>query len=237
MLADLVGGDHEGLVLDRACAKKDFPVIARRRDGERGGDRDDARAPHGEDAVELGEADVVTDREAELDAGGRVREHDLIARVLDVGLAVGVSADFDVEHVDLAVDSAQLTAGIHVHARVRELLVSGQALGEGAGDEVDSELARDRARPREGLALERLGGGEELRVGPDSSPLLGQHDHARAVRRGRAREALGLRAVRRGVRARVQLHRRDPHLQSSLGSPGALARVARVPRRLRQHSR
>ncbi len=68
VLADLVGGDDERLVLDRARAQEDLPVVARRRDGEGRGHGEDARAADREDPVQLGEADVVADRQAEPDA-------------------------------------------------------------------------------------------------------------------------------------------------------------------------
>src|SRR3954452_11769493 len=78
VLADLVGGDDERLPLDRPRAQQDLPVIARGREGERGRHGDDLRALDGEDPVELGEADVVTDREAEARVVGRARDDDLV---------------------------------------------------------------------------------------------------------------------------------------------------------------
>ncbi len=103
MLAELVGGDHEGLVLDRAGAHERAPVIARGGQRERGGQRHDPRPADGEDAEQLGEAQVVADRQAQLDACGGAREHDLLARLLQRRLAVGAPADLHVEHVNLAV--------------------------------------------------------------------------------------------------------------------------------------
>ena len=72
--------------------------------GEGGGDGDHARAPQGEDPVELGEAEVVTDGQADRDAAG-VADDDLVPGLLGLGLAVGDVLDVDVEHVDLAVDA------------------------------------------------------------------------------------------------------------------------------------
>ena len=60
-LADLVGGDDEDLVLDRPGAQQHLPVVAAGRRGEGRGDGDQAGAAHGEDPVELGEAQVVAD--------------------------------------------------------------------------------------------------------------------------------------------------------------------------------
>ena len=69
--ADLVGGDDVGLVLDRPCAQQDLPVVARGREREGGGHEQHARAAQREDPVELGEAQVVADAQAQLDAAGR----------------------------------------------------------------------------------------------------------------------------------------------------------------------
>ncbi len=76
-----------------------------------------------------------------------------------LGLAVLHAADLDVEHVDLAVDRPELAVGADVHRRVRDALVALAALGDRAGDEVDAELARELARPRDRAAVERLGAG------------------------------------------------------------------------------
>src|SRR5918992_991987 len=61
--AHLIRGDQERLVLDRACAQQDLPVIAAGGERERRWDGDRARPPDGEDPVELGEAQVVADRQ------------------------------------------------------------------------------------------------------------------------------------------------------------------------------
>ena len=111
------------------------------------GTRDHARAAHGEDPVELGEAQVVADRQPQLDAVGGLREDDLIARLLELGLAVGAPADLHVEHVQLAIDRPELALRIDVHRGVGELLLPRDALEDRAGDEIDAQLARDRARP------------------------------------------------------------------------------------------
>ena len=60
-LADLVGGEDEGLVLDRPRPQQHLPVVAAGGQGEGRGDGDQAGAAHGEDPVELGEAEVVAD--------------------------------------------------------------------------------------------------------------------------------------------------------------------------------
>ena len=106
-LADLVRGEDEGLVLDRPRAQQDLPVVAAGGRGEGGGDGEQAGAAHGEDPVQLGEAQVVADGQPGDQLAER-RGDDLRARLLVLGLAVGDAADVDVEHVDLAVDGEVL---------------------------------------------------------------------------------------------------------------------------------
>ena len=205
VLADLVGGDHERLVLDRARAQQDLPVRARRRDGEGGRHGDDPRAADREDPVELREADVVADRQAQPDAAGGRADDDLLARLLVLGLAVDHALDDDVEHVDLAVGGADLAVGADVQRRVAQALGALDALGDRAGDELDAELARDRARPRHRRAVERLRARAQVVAAAERAPLLGQHDELRAVRRGRAREAVRALEVAREVGRAGQL--------------------------------
>ena len=66
-LAVLVGGEHEGLILDRPGAQQHLPVIAAGRQGEGRGNSEDLGAADGKDAEELGEAQVVTNAEADRD--------------------------------------------------------------------------------------------------------------------------------------------------------------------------
>ena len=73
-----------------------------------------------------------------------------------------------------------------MHAGVAQLLAALAALGDRAGDEVDAELARGRARPRDRRAVERLGARAQVVAGPEHGPLLGQHDELRAVGGGGA---------------------------------------------------
>ena len=100
--AELVRGDHEGLVLDRPGAQQHLPVVASGGQRERRGHGEQPRAADGEDPVELGEAQVVADAEPDLDPG-RLGDDDLVAGLLARRLAVADPADVDVEHVDLAV--------------------------------------------------------------------------------------------------------------------------------------
>ncbi len=218
MGSDLVGGDHERLVLDRARTHEHLPVIAGGRQGEGRGQGKDPRAGHGEDAKQLGEAQVVADRQAQIDArraglaGGGLAEHDLLAGQLDVGLAVGAPVDVYVEHVQLAIHRAHTARGGDVHAGVGELLLPGNALEEGAGDEVDVQLGGGVASPGDGGSVERLRACAQLLLGAHRGPLLGQYDQAGAVRRGGACETIGGGEVRAEVGGGVDLDGRCLHL-------------------------
>ena len=186
-------------------------MLARGREREGGGDGDDARAAARELAVELGEAQVVTDAQAQLDAAGGARDDDLVARLVGVGLAVAGPADLDVEHVDLAVGRARLAVGAEVHGGVADAVGALDVLGDRAGDEVDAELARGVTRPRQRGAVERLGAGGGLLGAREHGPFLGQDDEIRARRGGGARESVRGLEVAVAVRSRVELHSSGPH--------------------------
>ncbi len=123
-------------------------------------------------------------------AGG-LGDHELLARRLGLGLAVGLAADLDVEHVDLAVDGLLLAVGPEVHGGVRAALGALDALGDRAGDEVDAQLARGRRRPCERGAVERLGARCGLLGRAEHGPLLRQHDELGAGGGGGAGQPVG----------------------------------------------
>ena len=160
--ADLVGGDHEGLVLDRPRPQQHLPVVAGGREREGGRDGDHARAPHGEDPVQLGEAQVVADRQPQPTPSAVSRQHDLLAGLLELGLAVDAPADLDVEHVELAVDAPGPPPR---RRRAREVLAS-----------FSSPSRRSRIEP----ATSSTPSSRASRAGPRRSP------GRRAARRPRA---------------------------------------------------
>ncbi len=159
--------------------------------GERRGHGDHAGTAYREDPVELGEADVVTDTQAQPGAVGELGDHDLVARLLAVGFAVLLAADGDVEHVDLPVHGLPLTVGAEVQRGVGQLVVVLAALDDRAGHEVDPQLARGVARPARGRAVKRLGAALERVVLSEHVPLLRENDQIRAVGSGLAGEAVG----------------------------------------------
>src|SRR5205085_4062117 len=139
-------------------------------------DRDDLRAVERQDAVQLGEANVVTDRQAELPVL-RLRDDSLAAWLLRLRFAVDDAADLDVEQVDLAIDGGDLPARIEDDARVRPLLAPFAALDDRAADQRDSVRTRPLRHGSDRLAaLERLRAlVVEARVA-DPVPLLREHD-------------------------------------------------------------
>ena len=184
-LADLVGGDDEGLVLDRAGAQQDLPVVAAGRRGEGRGDGDQAGAAHGEDPEELGEAQVVTDGQPDAQLTG-ARGDDLGPGLLVLGLAIGDPADVDVEHVDLAVDGEVRAVGADQHRGVEGPLAG--ALGDAAGEQVDAELARPSRGRRRGSgrrAARRRPAAPRRRPAGSTSPAGRRNRRRRPPRRAR----------------------------------------------------
>jgi hypothetical protein len=103
--------------------------------------------------------------------------------------------------VDLAVDGAILAVRPDVHAGVRAALRAVYPLGDRAGHEVDTELARDHPRPGERRAVERLGRGGGLFRRAEHGPLLRQHHELRAARGGLAGQPV------RGLEVAVEVGR------------------------------
>ena len=98
------------------------------------------------------------------DLGGRLQPRD----------SGGRRPDLHVEHVDLPVERADLAVGPDVHGGVRHALVALAALGDRAGDDVDPELARERTRPLDRAAVERLRPGEVVGRPPRMSSRSGR---------------------------------------------------------------
>ena len=144
-----------------------------------------AGAADGEDPVQLGEAEVVTDGQPDVEVADR-RGDDVLARLLVGGLAVGDPARVDVEHVDLAVDREVLAVGADQDRGVEGLLAVADALGDRARQQVDAERPRPAAGGGQARAVERLGARREVLPGREQVPLLRQRDELRPVGRGGA---------------------------------------------------
>ena len=139
-------------------------------------------------------------------------DDDLLAGLLVLGLAVGDPADFDVEHVDLAVDGEVIAVGPDQDRGVEGLLAGSPPRSAmlPASRWMPSSRAQ-RAGGGEARAVERLGAGRQLLAGGEQVPLLRQGDELGAVGGGGAHQALGGGEVPRLLAGRVELYRRYAH--------------------------
>src|SRR5215204_4657580 len=134
-----------------------MPVILAGRRREMRRNSDELRTFEREDAIQLGEADVVTDREPDLPVL-RFGNDGFLARLFRLGLPVDDAADLDVEEVDLAIKRDDLTVGVEDEARVGERLAPLAPLGDRAADECYAVPAGPLGHGCNGLAaFERLG--------------------------------------------------------------------------------
>src|SRR2546421_11738789 len=98
-----------------------MPVVLAGVEREMGGNGGEQRSLEGEDPVQLGEAEVVADRQADrpaLDLG----DDRLLAVLLGLRLAVGEPADLDIEEVDLPVRGGEIALRVEDETGVGELL-------------------------------------------------------------------------------------------------------------------
>src|SRR5437764_8776158 len=219
MGADLVGSDHEALVLDRPRPDQHLPVVPRGRERERTGNHDHLCASNRDRPVELRKAKVVADGHSEASPSGELREHHFVAGLLVVGLGVDNAVDLYVEHVDLAVRGPYLSVRADVDAGVGALLLPRQALHDRTRDQLDSQLACGSPRPPDALAVEWLRARYHLLVRSEHAPFLGQDDELGPSLRGLADEAVGGGEIVTGVLGRVELYgggAHSRHLSSDL---------------------
>src|SRR5581483_6947202 len=209
--AHLAGRDDEALVLDRAGAQQDFPVVLAGVEHERGRHEQELRPAHRQRPVQLGEAQVVADRHAgqvALDLG-----RDQLAAGRDGRRLAGADAagDLDVVQVHLAVPRDDLAAPVEQQARVVALARLLAQLVDRAADHPHPVLARLRRERLAGRAGDRLTGGLDPIPAAHVIDVLGQHRQVGA-RAGRPVEQHQRRLDVRGlVAARVGLQHRDAH--------------------------
>ena len=125
-----------------------LPVVLAGHQGERGRQHDRLRAAQGQDAKELGEAQVIADREADRNAID-LGDGDLVAgsdgrRFLVLGNAI----EHDVIHVDLAVAGDDLTRGIDDEGGVVDARVARTLLVDAAPVNVDPVAPRALSKQR-----------------------------------------------------------------------------------------
>jgi hypothetical protein len=110
----LSGDDDKALVLHRAGAQQQFPMVAAGVPREGGRHQQQLRAGQGVQAVQLGEAEVVADRQAGEDAVD-FRDHHLVATADRCRFAVaGLPGEADVEQVQLVVARRDAARGIEM---------------------------------------------------------------------------------------------------------------------------
>ncbi len=197
MAAHLVGGNHKRLVLDRARPDERLPVVACGRQRERRGQRDHARAAHGEDAEQLGKAQVVADRQPSSTPSGGLAEHDLLARMLDVGLAVGACRR---SRRRTCAACGRPPAERRAGSTCTQVLASfSSPATRSAIDPATRSTPSSRAVAR----AQEIAGPSSVSAPsrscwsvPITRPLLGEYDQARAVRRSGACETIGRGEVR-----------------------------------------
>ena len=108
----LRGRQDEALLLDRPRSQQHLPVRATGHLRERRRHADDLRAERHQPAVELGEPDVVADREPDAPQVGVVRD-ELLSRGEERGLAQRwLAGQVDIEQVDLAIARDDLAVAI-----------------------------------------------------------------------------------------------------------------------------
>jgi hypothetical protein len=194
-------------------------VVAARVQHERGGDDQDPGLPvDGQAPVELGEAQVVTDRQAGADSGNVGRDG-LVARGHGSRLLIGdPSGDLHVVQMDLAVAGGQLAAWVEDQGRVVGAARVGAGLVEGAGVDPDAQFA--------GGAGEELG---EFTVGPlglgggvaraEVVDVFRQHGQLGSGGSRPLEEAAGHLEVVVSIGLRIHLTHRDAHACSLRADP------------------
>src|SRR5262245_22160297 len=178
---------------------------------ERRRDAENLRSRPNEPAVELGEAEVVTDREA--DRADRGRDDDgLLPRLPRLGfLRRDLAGDLDVKQMNLPIAASKIAARREQHRRVVAAAVTCDRLGYGPRLEVNAELASERAEPLARRTGDRLG---ELGFGsPWAAPIenLRQDDESRPLLRRAANQLLRAVEIRALVRARRHLDSTAKH--------------------------
>ena len=212
--ADLRGRQDVGAVLDGAGPEQDLPVVAARSFGEVGRDREDLGPGQRECPVQLGEAQVVADRQPDPDSID-VGDDRPVAGAHPVRLAVDRAVlHRDVEEVDLPVPGDDRPVGREQHARVERPARVARRLGQRSD--------QDPGRTPPGDGLERLRPRTGDRSRGRTIAVVGAADTggtpADATRRAPTARGLGRRARRR--ECDVRRRRPDRH-RAGRGRPRA----------------
>ena len=207
LLPEVAGADQVALVLHRPGAQQKLPVVAAGGERERGRHHQQLGPAQREDPVQLGEAQVVTDAQADGPAL-HVHRHDLLPRILHVGLTVNVAGDVNVEEVDLPVGREDIATRAHHHARVRQA-PGVRSFGDRAANQVNLVLPSPAAESLHGLtALQVLRAGAQDLGRAEPAPLLRQNHQTGPGGRSSGDQLAGPCDVRRLVRPGAELHPR-----------------------------
>ena len=225
VLAALRRRDDVALGLDRPRAQQRVPVVLAGHQRERRRHGEDLRALPHQRGVELGEAQVVADGEAErADCGGRGHE---LGAGSDGGrlLEADVLGDVDVEEMDLAVDRDPRAVGAEQHAGVVAAAEPGVrggssapasppplaaacsflSLNEPSSTYIECLRASSAKRVHTG-AVERLRAAHLVVVRTEEVGVLGSGGEPRAVTRGALDQRRGGVEVVRLVRGALELN-------------------------------
>ena len=140
--ADLRRGEDVRGVLDRPRPEQHLPVVAPGALREVGRDGQDRRAGQRERAVELGEAQVVADRQADRGAVDRGRDQPVAGRHPGRLGVDRTGLDRDVEQVDLAVPRGDRSVRGDQHGRVVRAVRVAARLGRAADQDPGIAPAR-----------------------------------------------------------------------------------------------
>src|SRR6266540_33872 len=156
VVTDLRRGEHVALVLDGARPQQHLPMVASGVQHERGRYHEHLGAIDGEPPVQLGEAQVVADRQAERHASDR-HHHGLGAGGDRARLVVGDTAgDLHVVQMDLPVGGGERAVAVEDQRSVERALRVRAHLVERAGDHRDVQLACGVGEERGVLAVDRF---------------------------------------------------------------------------------
>jgi len=180
-------------------------------------------------AIQLGEAHVVADREAEGHGDPRPghdprRDH-LVAGHEIVRLAIDRGTRYGVEQVDLAVDGKDLALRPEQHGSVEGAIRTRGPFVVRSGEDMDAVLGGKAGEHGVAWPVDRLGAREDAGAVPLEGPRLGQGDQL-----GAGAGRLAYQPARRGdvghhVRGRVELYARDA--QSAAQRPATGVRASR----------
>ncbi len=193
--AALIGSNYVALVFDGASPQQRLPVRLAGHGGKGGGHQQHASSGSGQLAIQLGKAQIITDREAKGTKGG-VHHHRRLAGAegLRLPIATVIVRHIHIKQVDLVVVAPELTAWIkHQRAGV-DMVGTGDSRRHGTGHQPDAIIAgpfsqlllngRGFAQIGAGVGANRLGTiqialtfakeGKVLRQQHQQRPLFGQ---------------------------------------------------------------